>query len=83
MLDDSTFENGDREGVGADLFPGNAPKTARDFSCLQAILELKKPRRWGRNVSNESGEQSLGPSPRWGGKARIALGLIFSSSQRV
>ena len=32
MLDDSNFENGDGEGKGADLFPENALKTAREFS---------------------------------------------------
>ena len=39
----------------ADLLPGNAPKTAREFSCLQAIWEFRKTKRWERKVSNESG----------------------------
>ena len=39
----------------ADLLPGSAPKTAREFSCLQAIWEFRKTRRWERKVSNESG----------------------------
>ena len=32
MLDESSSENGDGEGKSADLFPENAPKTAREFS---------------------------------------------------
>lgn len=54
----------------ADLLPGNAPKTAREFSCLQATWEFKKTRRWERKVSKESGWRFEGwaESSHWVGE---------------
>lgn len=53
-----TLEVDQRQGVkvkGEYLLPGRAPKTARVFSCLQAMCELRKVRSWERNEARESG----------------------------
>lgn len=41
--------------VEANLLPGNAPKTAKVFSCLEATWVLRKAKSWERKYSRESG----------------------------
>ena len=42
-------------GPGRFALPGDAPKTARELSCLPAICEFKKMRMWEREALDEGG----------------------------